>query len=167
MSKTNGRIEAKRIDDVKTLLKISVARYLDYSKYWNALAEVDESFDESIGYFDTETWINLTAAPKNVNKLILNAASSLNKSMDSFRTLMESAESECKELLTQILRMEKDIKIEIFGDVFDYDASIIEKIFEEIHELDYQYNMEDAYDMFVLFVSGKFNEKKKAAKMLS
>jgi hypothetical protein len=159
MSHRTKPYNLNNVEDVKTLLKLSVGRYLDYFKYWNDLQEIDELFDESIEYFDTETWVNLSNTSPKGNELILNAISSFDKTIESFRILMESAESECKELIGQALRMEKDIRKEIFGNILEYDEAIIDEIFMDIHELEYQYNMEEAFDMFIKYINEKFIEK--------
>jgi len=143
-------------EDVKTLLKLTVGRYLDYFKYWNDLADIAELFDESLEFYNSEIPENLSNKLTRRDKLTLNTIFSLDKSIESFGELMESAENECKELLGQALKMEKNIKMEIFGSIFEYDESIIGEIFEEIHELEFHYNMEDAFDIFIKFVNVKF-----------
>lgn len=146
---------SKDQNEIKALLKITVVRYFDCLKYWNDLADVDESFDESIVYFDTQTRLNRTNMPPKGNQLILNAISSLDKTIESFRLLKESAEKECKKLLGQVLKMEEAGRKEIFGNVLEYDKAMIDEIFMEIPELGYRYDSDEAFEMFLKFMNEK------------
>lgn len=85
-------------------LKYKSCAFLDYTSYYNQLSDLVEEYDESLEYYDTATWINLTVNDQKVDKLSYKAYKALIKTEEVFNDLVNSSEKECTEALKIVLK---------------------------------------------------------------
>ncbi len=155
MSHRTKPYDLNNITDLDELFKYRVCAFLDYHEYEMTLGDVLEHFDESMEYYDTATWLDLSVSTNKPDKLLQKCYKSLRKAADDFLELAQRAENECKEVLYIIADSDKETQKSILGFTVkktDNLNEITEDIFDEITDLEYEYNMEKAYENFKTFL---------------
>ena len=152
----------KNADDLKEAFKFSVCEYLDYKHYWSTLSQLDESFDESIEYYDPVNWMNMSIGEEIDDKLLKKAIKSISESEKVFYQLFQRSEEKCKKIFAIILKSEEKMQLEILNQYYKYDESLIDEVFddERIFSLKYIHNMEKAYDSFLDYINEVLSELK-------
>lgn len=146
------------IADIQEKFKMIVAEYLDYSHYWLEVENILEHFDESMEYYDPSAWSEGKPSTKNGSNLMLKAYESIRDSSDCLYELYSTKEKECRDLLEAILKMDDETKIEVLGKAYPWDENVLEDIFENITEIEYQYNIEESLKVFLKHIEIKFSE---------
>jgi hypothetical protein len=139
--------------DLKDALEYAVAAYRDYSHYASTLSSLIESFDESIEYFDTVSWVNMTRAPENANELVMDCVGSLLEAGINFSELADKAEEQLAVLLKVTLTAPTAVQVEILGKAFDIDPSEIdewlENLFVALSYADYHRSIPENFNEFL------------------
>ena len=145
----------KNVNDINEAFKMSVCEFFDYKEYWGILSELDENFDESIEYYDTTNWLNISIGDKIDDKLLKQAIKSINDAEGVFYKLYQRSEQKCRKMLDIVIRSDEKIQMQILGHYYKYDESMIEEIFDDegIFSLEYIYNMEEAYESFIRYIN--------------
>jgi hypothetical protein len=105
----------KNADDLKQALLVSVAAYRDYKNYRDELIGISDSFDESIEYCDTATWLDLENAPDEADELVTQGFASLAASIASFDALTERAKANLTKTIKAVLSAPSAVQIAVFG----------------------------------------------------
>ncbi len=152
----------KNVNDINDAFKLSVCEFLDYKEYWGILSEVDENFDESIEYYDSTNWINMSIGEEIDDKLLKQALKSLRTTESVFYKLYQRSEQRCRKMFDIVLKSEEKIQLQILGYYYKYDESLIDEVFDDegIFSLEYIYNMEEAYESFVAYINDVLSEFK-------
>lgn len=153
--------DLNNIKDFDELLKYKVCAFLDYKEYQMTIDDVLEHFDESMEYYDTVTWLNGSLGTNNPDKLLERCYSSTRKAADDFYKLAERAEQECKKVLYMAIDSDDETQKYVLGFTIRKTKKlneIIDNIFDEITDLEYEYNMEHAYENFKTFLREKLKE---------
>jgi len=144
-------------EDLCEYLKFKSCAFLDYLNYYGELNNLLERYDESIEYYDTATWFNLTVDTKKADKLLLESYAALSQAENVFYKLSDKAEKECREALTIVLKSKKSLQKSLLGFEYDLNDEIIKKIingvFEEPEGIEYHYNMESSFENFTQHVN--------------
>ncbi|MFZ5353949.1 MAG: hypothetical protein ACOZCL_14685 [Bacillota bacterium] len=107
--------DLNNINDLEELLKYKVCAFLDYKEYEMTIDDVLEHFDESMEYYDTATWLNVSLGTNNPDKLLEKCYNSTRKAADDFYKLTQRAEKECKEVLYIIVDSDEETQKSILG----------------------------------------------------
>lgn len=149
-------------EDLKDMLKIKVCALLDYIEYNRRLANLLELIDESIEYFDTSTWLSFTSDKYDSDKLLMKCYDSTRKACDNFDKLVDRTEKEVQEVLSILINSKEDTQIYILGFSLSNIKDINERLnvaVEQAHEIEYEYNMEKAFEKFKEFLKKCLSEK--------
>lgn len=164
--KTEHRVrpyDMKNIEDVKENLRMIVAEYLDYLHYSLGIDDILERFDESMEYYDPSTWFNGESSARDGSDLIIKTYNSVSKASTCLSDLARMKEKECRNTLESILKMDDETKIKVLGKAYPWDEIIIDTIFDNITEIEYQHNIEDSIEGFLKFIDEIFFEAKDLA----
>jgi len=155
MSHRTKPYDLNNIKDLDELLKYKVCAFWDYKEYQMTIDDVLDHFDESMEYYDTATWLDFSISTNKPDKLLQKCYKSLRKATDDFLELTQRAEKECKEVLYIVADSDEETQKSILGFAVKKTKNfneIIENIFDEITDLEYEYNMEKAYENFKTFL---------------
>lgn len=161
MSHRTKPYDLNNLKDLDELLKFKVCAFLDYQEYELTIDDVLEHFDESMEYYDTATWLNGSIETNNPDKLLEKCYYSIRKAADDFNKLTQRTEKECKEALYTVINGSEEIQKSILGFTVKKGINldeIIENVFDEIADLEYEYNMEKAYENFKTYLREKLIE---------
>lgn len=77
-----------------------------------------------------------------------------------FYKLFQRSEEKCKKIFSIILKSEEKIQLKILNHYYKYDESLVDEVFDDegIFSLQYNYNMEKAYDSFLGYINEVLNE---------
>ncbi len=157
----NHRIKPYNMNDIADIqekFKMLVAEYLDYFHYCLEQGDILEHFDESMEYFDPSAWIDGKPSTKNGSNLMLKTYKSIRDASDCLHELSSTKEKECRDLLEAILKMDDETKIKVLGKAYPWDETVLEAIFENTTEIEYQYNIEDSLKLFLKHIEIEFSE---------
>jgi hypothetical protein len=142
-----------KTSELRGALEYAVGAYRDYYHYSSTLGSLIESFDESIEYFDTATWVNMSRVPENTDDLAMDCVSSLSAAYDNFAVLSERAEQHLSLMLKITLTAPTDVQIEILGSSFDIVPSDIDDRLENLYVAlsyeDYHRGIPDNFEAFL------------------
>lgn len=161
--KTEHRVRSydmNNIEDVKEKLKMIVAEYLDYLHYSLEIDDILERFDESMEYYDPSAWFNGESSTRDGSDLTIKTYNSVSKASTCISDLVSMKEKECRNTLETILKMDDETKIKVLGRAYPWDEIIINTIFDNITEIEYQRNIEDSMGGFLKFIEDIFLEVK-------
>ena len=145
--------------DLKGALEYAVAAYRDYHHYRSTLGGLVESFDESVEYFDTVSWVNMARTPENADDLTIDCASSLSIAYNNFIELSERAEEHLSVILKVTLTAPDEVQREILGNSYDIDPSEIEERLERLFvALSYAEYHREIPDNFKTFLEVLYDE---------
>lgn len=147
------------IADIQEKFKMLVVEYLDYFHYWLELADILEHFDESMEHFDPSAWSEGKPSTKSGSNLILKTYKSIRNASDCLNELYSSKEKECRDFLEVILKMDDETKTNILGKAYPWDETVLEAIFENVTEIEYQHNIEDSLKEFLKHIEIAFSEE--------
>lgn len=159
MSHRTKPYDINNIEDIDELLKYKVCSFLDYHEYEMTIADTLEHFDESMEHYDTATWLDFSMGTNKPDKLLQKCYKSLRKAADDFLDLSQRAEIECKEALNMVINCDEKTQTSVLGFTVKKTENLtetLENIFEEITDLEYEYNMEKAYENFKIFIQKFF-----------
>lgn len=146
------------IADIQEKFKMLVAEYLDYFHYCSEVDDILERFDESMEHYDPSAWSERKPSTKKGSNLVLKTYKSIRDSSECLYELSSTKEKECKDLLEAILKMDDETKIKVLGKAYLWDETVLEDIFENITEIEYQYNIEDSLKAFIRHIEIKFSD---------
>jgi HD-GYP domain-containing protein (c-di-GMP phosphodiesterase class II) len=148
--------------ELKAALEYAVAAYLDYDHYRNTLGSLVENFDESVEYFDTATWVNMTRANENADDLVMDCVNSLSETHDYFDDLAEQAEMHLSSMLKITLTAPTAAQLEILGKSFDIAPSDIdnwlEGLFVALTYVNHHHSIPDNYNEFLAVINAGWEE---------
>lgn len=147
--------DLNRVEDLEEMLKIKVCALLDYLEYEMILEDVLERLDESIEYYDAPTWLSFTEDISEPDKLLIKCYSSTKRACYDYGKLTERTSKECMEILQVVLNGNKEVQDTILGfNVIDisYTQDQLVDIFANIYEIGNSYNMEEAYNKFIVYI---------------
>jgi len=142
-------------EDLEEMLKIKVCALSDYMEYGRELENILELLDESIEYFDTSTWLSFTHDGHKPDKLLIRCYDSVREASDNFEKLVSRTEKEVLEVLKIILNSNENLQIDILGFSLRKIKNVNKKLKEAVenaYEIEYEYNMEKAFDKFKEFL---------------
>jgi len=139
--------------DLKSALEYAVAAYRDYYHYRSTLGGLVESFDESVEYFDTASWVNMTRSPENADDLTMDCVSSLSGAYNNFTELSDRAEEQLSVILKVTLTAPDDVQREILGNSYDIAPSEIDEwlecLFVALSYAEYHREIPDNFNTFL------------------
>jgi len=150
-------MDFNNVADLLEHLKYKSCAFLDYTNYYGELNNLLEKYDESMEYYDASTWFNLSIDGGKVDELLSESYTALNQADSMFRKLSNRAAEECAEALIIVLGAKNSLQKYILGAEYDLNHEIIKKIIEEVfedpYEIEYHYNMEDAFESFIKYIN--------------
>lgn len=149
MSHRSKPYDFTNIDDLKEAFTMTVAEYIDYSKYHLTILDVEEYFDESLEYYDPVTWTSLHDDNIEGDELALDVSCYLRIASDYLNDISNRAEEKCKELLKIILHMSPEIKEAVLGKRYIYDEDAINNVFDNCYDIKDTYNTEESKNAFI------------------
>ena len=148
--------------DLKGALEYAVAAYRDYDHYKSMLGGLIESFDESVEYFDTASWVNMTRAPDSSDSLIMDCVSSLMDAHSSFAELADRAEKHLAVMMKVAVTAPTAIQLEILGKSFDISPSEIDGwldgLFMAMSYADYHRSIPENFNEFLTVLEAGWEE---------
>jgi len=148
--------------ELKDALEYAVAAYRDYHHYMGTLIGLVESFDESVEYFDTVSWVSMTRAPEKVDDLIMDCVGSLSEAANNFADLADRAEKQLALLMKVTLTAPTAAQLEILGKSFDIAPSDIddwlEGLFVALSYADYHCAIPDNFKEFLAVLEAGWEE---------
>ncbi len=148
-SDTEREARTDNLEKLRDELKTAVCQYSDYNNYWGELEGLLENYDESLEHYDFEAWFSGDDKVSR-GKLTVRAMKMLRLTTDLFREVHDLAELRLKRAVDNILEAGEEVQKEILG--VEISQGVTESIFEQLYELEYRYNMEEAYEGFLEFV---------------
>ncbi|MFW6030076.1 MAG: hypothetical protein ACOCRO_07455 [Halanaerobiales bacterium] len=136
-------------EDLIEACSFITAEYIDFAHYWRTLANVNESFDESLEYFYPAAWAKIGLEGSTNDNDLDEAMVCLRDTTEILGKLMDKAEDRCKNIWTYILFNDSEEVIEyFFKEDFSFNKDIVEtvleeKLFEVFLETDYTLSIEE------------------------
>jgi len=148
--------------ELKAALEYAVAAYMDYHHYMMSLSSLIEKFDESVEYFDTESWVSMTGDPNNVDDLVYSCTSSLSAAFYKFSDLAGSAYDHLEQILKIVVTAPTEAQIEILGKSFVLSPSEIDRwlegLFDALYEAEYHSSIPDNFKEFLKIINASWEE---------
>ena len=148
--------------DLKDALEYAVAAYRDYYHYKSTLGSMIESFDESIEYFDTVSWVSMTRAPENADDLVMDCVGSLSDAYSNFDDLADQAEKHLSVMLKVVLTAPSAAQLEILGKAFDIAPADIddwlESLFTALSYADYHRSIPENFNEFLAVLEAGWDD---------
>ncbi|HHV08781.1 MAG TPA: hypothetical protein GXX75_00690 [Clostridiales bacterium] len=138
-----------KFEKLRDELKIAVCQYSDYNDYWGMLEGLLESYDESLEHYDFEAWFS-GGGKDSRGKLTVRAMKMLRLTTGLFQEIHDLAELRLKRAVDNILEAGEEAQKEILG--LEINQEVVDRIFEQLYDLEYRYHMEEAYEGFLEFV---------------
>ncbi len=149
-------------EDMRQLFLLSTAAYMDYTRYWLGLANIEEGMDEGLEYYDTATWLNMTEAPEKTDDLAMEATGALRETTELFNDLRERAEEQCAQVLHILLSAPADIQTAVLGSAYSIPEEErderIGEVFEVLIDVEPHYVMEENRDEFLTAIRDAWAE---------
>jgi hypothetical protein len=150
-------------DDLNQAFLLTVAAFMDYRKYWLELCRIDEDMDESLEYYDTATWLNMSLAPEKMDSLVVEAIRSLRDTDALFYELSERAQKNCSVILKAILTSPHETQKAVLGQAYaipekEIDAKI-EELFDDLEGVELHYGMEENREEFLAHIKNVWGEE--------
>ena len=150
MKHRNKPYDLNSAADLTDALLLAVAAYRDYWYYQITLDNLVESYDESLEYYDTASWINLGLAPDKVDDLAYDGVSALDEALRTFESITERAKEKCILIITAILSTPPATQEAVLGRAYKIDPDEmdekIEALLDALDETEYHYPMEENRD---------------------
>ncbi|MDL2294314.1 hypothetical protein LJC60_06750 [Ruminococcaceae bacterium OttesenSCG-928-D13] len=139
--------------DLKEVLLYAISAYSDYRHYWLQLENIDENFDETLEHNDFASWIQLGRDPQKADDLAYSITASLRETSDLMRQIFERSKQDLTIVLKAIIASPPDIQMMVCGRTYDVPDdevdSLLEDLYGEMMEMEYEYSMPDALKAFL------------------
>jgi len=150
-------------DDLKQAFLLTVAASMDYRRYWRSLENIAEEFDESLEYYDTAAWLNMSLNPGKSDVLSMEAAGMLSVTSDIFSQLIERADRSCTTILKAILAAPAAVQQDVLGRAYSIPANELDErikiLLEGLDESDMHYQMEKNREAFIELMESMWEEQ--------
>ncbi|WP_442601810.1 hypothetical protein [Paenibacillus sp. KN14-4R] len=139
-----------KTEDIIEAVEFVTAEYVDMSRYWGMISELNSQFDESIECFYPAGWIGISQEGTTNDDELDEARDTINDTEDALRVLMDRSEIKCIEIWEFIFTTDqKAVKLHFFGQDITCEINILrelleDEIFEIIDEIDYDGNIENS-----------------------
>jgi hypothetical protein len=157
MGHRTGDYNLAETSELKAALEYAVAAYMDYHHYMMSLSSLSEKFDESVEYFDTESWVSLTSDLDNVDDLVYGCACSLSAAFNKFCDLAARAQKHLELILKIAVTAPTEAQNEMFGKSFVLDPSDIEGwlegLFDALYDAEYHHSIPDNFKEFLKIIN--------------
>ncbi len=119
MKHRNKPCDLNSAADLTDALLLAVAAYRDYWYYQITLDNLVESYDESLEYYDTASWINLGLAPE---KVAYDGVSALDEALSTFENITKRAKEKCILIVKAILSTPPATQEVVLGRAYKIDT---------------------------------------------
>ncbi len=150
--------DIKSKEDLKELVELHIAKYMDFRKYWSISANLYEEFDESMELYTPLTWASITRDDIQGDDGMLDAYSSLGIVESNLSSLYDQAQEELKELLMIIMKENEEVQNYIWNDTYHFNVEDLGSVFEQAIEAEFSYSIDESFELFCGLMKNVKNE---------
>jgi len=141
-------------NELKQKLIMKTGECFDLYRQKNIVNDLAEEFDENIGTYYPDKWLNMSKMNGTGIEKFDNIINGVESLLQDFEELYDEIESECKQLWYQVLAIDKsELKKEFIANIEEYTFEQIEqaidKAFDEMSVDKCEYNVEKTTGNFV------------------
>lgn len=154
MSHRSTSYDLDKVDDLDQAFWVSVARYIDYSKYNMILSNLINFFDESVEHYDILNYIQIHHANIKGEATITSTYESLMDADFNMSALYSESLEDAKKMLLIVLMKNAKTRKKILGDFYVYNDESLDTLFDNLvstieSEIKEGYTFERAKEIFM------------------
>ena len=155
--------DQKTPEEIKEMLEMQIAAYLDYKQYRENLQELMEKTDESYEAYDPEAWMKACMGGDMTDKQMLKVMETLNEAEKAMQQIVYREKSQLIRLLKYVLRQSKEKQIFLLESNYEagYAKELVQKVVDsELLDSSYEHYIEASSQHFLWVLKQEYQKLK-------